>query len=426
MGLQPTEKELPQTLIQLLQTPFFNPVDDDTQLNYCFPSTSEDFLASGHLRLGLPIDTMIFFLLRSHCAKGAKQAEELIKIAQNSTQNISSPRSRAPHMPPIIFSSNLSRSHLPKRFVVPCKYIDTMDDLCENHTSAFVNGVSEETSFEEPPSTSNMEPRRADKSSDSSISTSYSTTEQDKERSRGSSHASILSSSPSGSSLQDSVNEASSISQIDQASPPKKVGKQMQRIHEEHRGRKISTVQPPSRSRTSSSEYSGEEFSSSFGSERRARRWTPDHWHMSVMDNSTIVSTYGDNTYPILMWSPHLRVDFKLSSSIGLISGMVTGIDPAKPTVTMKVINSTPHRLSFSIRAYQQSTTFSSHVAFPAQGMYVLEQYQCWEENAEFYPKTPSTNEYFIIDLLVCTLGDGKPGWNVVRKYAVMRANRKM
>lgn len=325
-------------------------------------------------------------------------------------------------MPPIIFSSSLSRPHPPKWSPVSYKRTDPVGDLHRNSTCDEPLGETPGGSMPSPLS-SPLEERRAGKSSGSFVSPALPTAaEQDKKRSRDSSHGSIFSSSTSTSSLQDGTSEASASSQSDRVSQPRMLVKQ-QRIQQVYGRRKISTVlERPSL--TSSSEFSGEEFSS-FAGERRSRKRTPDHWHMSILDNSTIVSMYGDNSYPILMWSPHLKVEFKLSSSIGLVSGMVTGIDPAKPTVTMKVINPTSHRLSFSIRSYHQSTAFSSHVAFPAQGMYILEPYQSWEENTEFYPKTPSENEYFVIDLLVCTLGDGKPGWNVIRKYAVMKAEKK-
>ena len=331
-------------------------------------------------------------------------------------------------MPPIIFSSSLSRPHTPKRFPVAHKRTHPADDLHRNgscyepleETKKKVLSAKPASASTPNPLSSPLEERRADKSgAGSSISAALPTTEQDKKRSRDSSHGSISSSSTSSSSLLDGTSEASTSSLSDRVSQPRK-HLQLQQVYGR---RKVSMAlqRPQPSSYTSSSEFSGEES----GGERRLRKWMPDHWHMSILDNSTIVSMYGDNSYPILMWSPQLKVEFKLSSSIGLISGMVVGIDPAKPTVTMKVINNTSHRLSFSIRTYHQSTALSSHVAYPAQGMHVLGQYQCWEENTEFYPKTPSENEYFVIDLLVCTLGDGKPGWNVIRKYAIMKADKK-
>ncbi len=179
---------------------------------------------------------------------------------------------------------------------------------------------------------------------------------------------------------------------------------------------------PFDRTTSSTSDVSGDEGIFS-GSERRSGHgWHPEKniWHTTMVDNSVIMGMYGDNTYPLLMWDPSLKVEFKLSSSVGLISSTVTGIDPSKPTVTMKVANSTPNRVAFSVRVYRLSSMIKYHVAYPSEGLHVLEPYMCWEDNAEFYARVPDKSEYFVIDLFLCTLGSGHPSWNVQRKYAAM------
>ena len=138
------------------------------------------------------------------------------------------------------------------------------------------------------------------------------------------------------------------------------------------------------------------------------------------------VAMYGNTTYPLLMWNPRLKVDFQLSSLIGLLDGAITGIDSTKPAVTVKVTNSSPYRIGFSISVHRQSTVFQPHVLYPTKGLHVLEQEQSWEDNAEFYcnPNSKEMNEYFVLDMFVSTL-DGNASWNILRKYAVMKAHKR-
>ena len=148
-------------------------------------------------------------------------------------------------------------------------------------------------------------------------------------------------------------------------------------------------------------------------------------WNTSVIDNNTIVAQYGSSPYDSVWWDPSFRIDFRLSSSVGLLSGAVTGIDTSKPEVTLKVFNNTAKQIGFSIRSHRQSTAYSSHVVYPNRGLHILEPYKTWEDNVEFFPPaSASAAEMFVIDLFFCTM-DGKPTWNVVRKYAIMKTHRK-
>ena len=151
-----------------------------------------------------------------------------------------------------------------------------------------------------------------------------------------------------------------------------------------------------------------------------------NQWNVSFLDNTMVVAMYGMTAYPLLMWNPKLKVDFQLSSSIGLLDGDITGIDATKPIVTVKVTNTSPYRIGFSISVHRQSTAFQSHVVYPTKGLHVLEQGQSWEDNAEFYcnPKSKEMNEYFVLDMFVSTL-DGNASWNILRKYAVMKAHKR-
>ena len=456
---------------------------------YSFNLGPEDFLSNGYIRLGLPIDTAIYHLLHSHCCKGAKQAEELINTANSTTYNsyydkLTTPLARVPQMPPIIFSVSLGRKRPPVCFTPPISSFKGNLER-ESPESSRKNGLLFEGDGDSPTITgSNTETIIAQakssdgndgkdsgvscsdlsikdgellrkptlpsfgKSSSSSISTCYSTTEP----AERSSLASILSVSTSASSIhceppipeeespshskaddstayQSTIHEeeshtkenGSTANVSDQTSPPPHVP-----THRKSRRKTGASARRPLQHMLSSgSEFSGEEGDFPFRERRRRLLSENISWNTSIVDNSTIVGMYGDNTYPLLMWNPNLKVEFKMSSSVGIVSGMVTGIDPSKPAVTMKVVNGSPQRIAFSIRTYRQSSMFSMRVVYPAEGLHVLEEYQCWKENAEFYSQAPEKNEYFIIDLFICTLGESKPSWNVIRKYAVMKATKK-
>ena len=78
-------------------------------------------------------------------------------------------------------------------------------------------------------------------------------------------------------------------------------------------------------------------------------------WNTSFLDNTVVMAMYGNTTYPLLVWNPKLKVDFQLSSSIGLLDGAITGIDSTKPAVTAKLTNDFPYRIGFSIIVQRQS-----------------------------------------------------------------------
>ena len=421
-SLQPMDKELPQLLPQLMQIAFFNQTDQDDNTAWGEGPLSvinDDVLGTGHIRVALPIDTAILHLLNTHCAKGAKQAEELIKTAQLASYIPAHAHVQIPHMPPVIFQST---------FPKPPKLVHF-----QNHKNGYGSYPSDPTSESHSDSSASVQSKQQHTSS-SSISTSYSTTEKSE---KSNSVDSITSSTSCSSSclykLEESTpNEISSNSEstlqgsggssvVTSSTPADWELHNHSRVKKIARNkRKESKLMFRPRFVSSGSDFSGDEY---LGSERR---FIPDKdsWNTTTVDNNTIVAQYGDTSYPLLNWNSKLKVGFTLSSSIGLISGMLTGIDPSKPIVTVKVINPTQQRVAFSIRTYRQSTVFQSHVVYPTKGLHILDQTQCWEDNVEFYPKCSEKNECFIIDLFVCTL-DNKPSWNVIRKYAVMKALKR-
>ena len=409
----------------------------------------EDFLATGHIRLGVPIDTIIYYLLRGHCAKGAKQAEELIRTAQNIGFKLQSSQTTMPLMPPIIFSSALARKTSRENRVngnwdgyrQPFDERDVLESspLPQGLTDSKTANMLSDSSVLSIPSTDRSRENSstqqmlslaiskiANTPSSSSVSTTYSTG-----KSRNTSSASILSSTTSSSSLTEEAvdkREQSTLTPITEVQPELGNGDKTQ--HSEIASKKQQTRQRKS-SRplkrpivrtvsSSSAEFSGDDH------EEKKPVADKNQWKVSFLDNTIVVAMYGDTTYPLLMWNPKLKVDFQLSSSIGLLDGAITGIDSTKPAVTVKVTNDSSYRIGFSISVHRQSTVFQPHVLYPTKGLHVLEREQSWEDNAEFYcnPNSKEMNEYFVLDVFVATL-DGNASWNILRKYAVMKAPKR-
>ena len=391
-GLQATEQELPQLLPQLMQTPFFNKTIEPTYNGY-LNGFSTDVLSKGYLRVGLAVDTAIYHLLHSHCAKGAKQAEGLIKTAQVSRSNLPSTPT-VPQLPPVIFPSVLTRP----------------SPIVRSPPRIFSNGFHGRSSQSDP--------------SEESQSTLTSTPTVPTALNSQASSSSVASSFRTSTSSFSSLNEIAEHTTLEDT--PFSTAVSPHDLNGRHR--KITRCHLTS----SSSDLSGDEGEYW----RVSQRHLPENvWETRFVDNQTIVGMYGASSYPLLLWNPDLHVEFKIGSSVGLLTGpltgqntnAVTGIDPSQPTVTMKVVNTLSHRIAFSIRVHRQSAIFdfTSHVVYPTQGLATLEGCQCWEESAEFFALTQDKNDYFIVDLFVCTLDGEHPSWNIVRKYAVMKAVKK-
>ena len=416
-GLQAMDKQLPHLLPQIIQYPFFGYVDKDDMTSGWKVRENQgtasfeldEYLLEGHIRLGLPIDMAIYALLRSHSAKGAKQAEAVISTAMNYNYNPVHSHVVTPHIPPVICHSSLNHKKTPplkNGYHKPEKPVGVTTVTGHNaHNEQ--NGTS--THLQVDPLSLKNQP------SNSSISGLSE---------RSTSGVSVFS-SPS------TTTSTSSLPNIDEdgdtpATPTESASPSSSRKRHVPSKRKDSLAhlrRPPS----TDSDFSLDEYS--YQTSSSDRKLIPDHklWNTSTLDNNVIVSQFGDTTYPLLMWDPRLKVDFRLSSSIGLITGMVTGIDPDKSTVTMKVTNTTGKKIGIAIRAHRQTTVFKPYVIFPSSGLYTIgtgESERVWEDNVEFYPKDVGKNESFVIDLFVCTL-DGNPAWNVQRKYAIMKGQKR-
>jgi len=442
-----------------LKIPLFHQKDQETS-GWEEDNFPEDFLTSGHVRLGIPIDTLIYYLLRSHCAKGAKQAEELIKTAQSTSSTLQSPYAKMPQMPPVIFTSIMARPLPPAHFKVngsvnglfgKTRTGRSLDENADddairsdpsqpgiegskkpNTTSTTVLGIE---GSKKPNTTSSTVLGIAGSTLPNTTSTTSVSTTSSSEKSRANSSASMLSSTTSSSSLPGERDEQSA-STLTSETTEQPIGSDRDTNNPQDDSKKQATngtrvrkdsrilARPIPRTYSSGSEVS-EISGDEFGMEKK---FVVDNntWNVTVVDNTTVVAMYGDTTYPLLMWNPDLKLDFRLTSSIKLLTGTITGIDPSHPVVTVNIVNRSPHRVAFSVIVHRQSTIFHSHVVYPARGLHILDQYQCWEDNAEFYlnPKSLEMNEYFIVDVFVATL-DENPSWNILRKYAVMKGQKR-
>lgn len=405
-ALQANEKELHQLITQLMQSPFFyqdEQVQDREWDNSesCLPVGAYEMLKLGHIRIGIPIDAAIYTLLRSFCAKSAKQAEAIITTHMATKYIPAHSYVVLPQMPPIIFQSIMVKPRQTARLTFPLKRM-----------------IGKSTFKNKETATLEMPQSHDSKVSGSSLSSEFSTTPSEGSKSA----SSLLSDSTSSGSLHvnPSLNFSSDTS-IEttgekQSQSPPTAGAKSSSFSQRSKRKMSKVLQRPFGRLSSSSDFSDYEGSID------ERRIIPHQstWNITVIDNNMIVSQYGDTSYPLLMWNPKLKMDLQLKSSIGHLGGAVTGVDPAQPTVSLKLVNNTSSKVAFSIRSYRQSTIFSSHVVYPTKGLHIIDKNQCWEDNVEFYSNVKGKSEMFVIDLFVCTMDD-QPSWNVMRRYAAMR-----
>lgn len=431
-NLQASEKEMVQMIPQMLQVPFFfqvqdqqpNLMEDDLDDSFLTVRNTDEALANGNIRLAIPVDTAIYALLRSHCAKGARQAEELINTAMN---NNYIPQQTITTMPPIFkFQSNRSKRYQStsmngsmlhagrNQTKGEAKHISSSSLSAESSLSM---GTTTTTSFSSLPRSDISDTNLASRKNSDEV-TSSSTTHTPLSSIRPHPSMEVASSRTVTESPEFPVRKIESIEEEVEPSTPTLHPTLMKSLSNP-RSRKTSTVTQPALQRprgdSTGSDVSISEYWFVPGSHS---------WNTSIINNNTIIAQYGNTLYDLIWWDPAFKIDFRLSSSVGLLSGTVTGIDPSRPEVTLKVFNNSPKQVGFSIRSHRQSSAYSSHVVYPNKGLEILEPYKSWEDNVEFHPSSPSSLEMFVIDLFFCTM-DAKPSWNVVRKYAIMKAHKR-
>ena len=442
LGLQASDREVAQLLPQLMQVPFFEQVESDDRAWFM----PEDFLACGHIRLGLPIDAAIYHLLHRHCAKGARQAEAVIQLSQT-VEYVKKLGSNL--LPALICSATVlscpSPPLLEKCFTVNVEGEDRLPLAYSGHARAKRHGSHDSgvygISNNEGPDVDCLHPlsqrnglqRTLRDNSGSSLAPSSVKTSRTSRRSSTSfsplsSTSSLLpmvhsSSVDTGGDRIKTIAENTEFDGGDRMMPSSARKPSQDSVSSYQRTRKETIFHRPS--------YSGSEMSDdgSFSCMSRMSStgqisFDRNQWNVTVVDNHTIVAMFGDTTHPLVTWSPKLKLDFEISSPTG-VPGVVVAVDPATPVLNIRLHNPTPNRVAFSIRAYRQTCVHSCHVIYPTHGLHVLESAQCWEENADIYQESPDKNEYVIVELFFATLEGSKPSWNVMRKYAVMKANKR-
>lgn len=385
-ALQANGKELHQLITQLIQFPFFYQEEKITEngFSYSVSTDTEHILQHGHVRLALPFDTAIYTLLRSFCAKTAQQAEAIIDTTMTTHYVPSAPLfSVLQQAPPMLFPSTMANFQ-PHRY--PGKKEDKKpESVCTDNlqvTSSKVTNVNSSSSL-------------------SSEISEYSTT------SHSSSSGSLFArSSLDEETVMEERHSRSSLTETDKSDTTSGRLK-----------RKMSKILP--RPRLSSSMSDCSDYEPTISEECII----PDQssWNTTIFDNNLIVGQYGDTEYPLLMWNPKLAVNMHLKSSLGPVCGIVTGVDPAQAVISLKIVNTTPSWVAISVRSYNLSGICSPRVVFPANGLHVLETGQCWNGNVEFLPKVKGKSDIFVIDLFVCKTDD-RPSWNIIRRYAAMKA----
>ena len=415
LGLQASERETAQLLPQLMQVPFFEQVETEHNRGWVWSGQGlvpEDFLACGHIRLGLPIDIAIYHLLHRHCAKGARQAEAIIQLSQT----VDYVKCLGTNLlPALICSATVLRSPSPplhEKFT-----FERFDEEMVSHTKGQkVSHDSGVVSDNPPPKSPNYERNGLQKALRDVSNSSLLSASRDSHTTSASliSPLSSTSSLPMVHSLSVDTGEkiktiAEESSQSSNSLSPLPPGSMQRR-------RKPSLYHRPS--------FSGSETSDDALSLSGRLLFDRNQWNTSVLDNNTIVAMFGDTTYPMLFWNPKLKLEFEVSSGKSL-PATVVAVDPEKPVLNIRLHNPTSHRVGFSIRAYRQTSVHSSHVIYPQSGLHMLESAQCWDENADIHIDSHENNEYVVVELFFATLEGNRPSWNVLRKYAVMKGNKR-
>lgn len=372
-SLQPSEADVPVLLPQLLQNPFFLQKDDSS-----FGSSSthaDNLLNNGYIRLGVIVDQIIYELLSTHCCKGpgARQADTLIDTALKTTYMLSGLQrfQQACKNPPPLLPKGYTVAESPNKEIAE----EDSDESDENEIFLSVNG------------THDVAKSRSSGifSSSSSIRKPSSNTDED------------LIKSP------DPIVVPLSRPRADSLRMPSR--------------RKDSHFFPPyDPSQRRISELSDVSVGSSVSILQDNNSWSAS----LPPPKDMIIGAYGDNSYPILIWNPDLKVSFKIGTKPHNMSSTTTVVEDSKELLNLKVVNTMDHKIAFSIRAYRQSMLHRSHVIYPKAGLHILEPKQEWIVEAEMLKGEQNRDEHFCIDLLVCAL-NCKPAWNIHRRYAVIK-----
>ena len=147
----------------------------------------------------------------------------------------------------------------------------------------------------------------------------------------------------------------------------------------------------------------------------------PNTWHVDLLHpEDTVIGSYGDNSYPILMWNPDLKVHFQIGSKLGTMSSTTAYVSSDKTSLSLQILNTSDVTITFSIRSYRQSLLFRSHIIYPSKGLHILHPGEELWKDVDVIRSKVEREEHLIIDLMVCSLGEER-SWNIQRRYAVLK-----
>ena len=367
-SLQATEPELTILLPQLMQNPFFNQKDQSGSLGFTSSIAADNLLRNGHIRLGVRVDNLIYQLLSSHCCKGpgSRQADALMETAFKTTYNLPNSMmkfTRACENPPPLVTIGYKQE-------TPLSALESSDGSDEEKEDFFNRRTSSSSGI------STMSPR--DKSSFIGESENA--------------DLPFLSTLTRNDELKNPLKRYSSLS-----------------------GRRFSYVgmSQPRGMDTGSTDFG---YLTSSSSSTLKLIHEPDTWHVVLPHlEDTVIGSYGDNSYPILMWNPDLKVHFQIGSKLGTMSSTSAYVSSIKTSLSLHILNTSDVTIAFSIRSYRQSLLFRSHIIYPREGLHILHPgEELWKDVGIIRSKV-EREEHLIIDLMVCSLGEER-SWNIQRR----------
>ena len=375
-SLQATEPELTLLLPQLMQNPFFNQKDQSGSLGFTSSIAADNLLRNGHIRLGVRVDNLIYQLLSSHCCKGpgSRQADALMETAFKTTYNLPNSMmkfTRACENPPPLVTMGYTQE-------TPLPALESSDGSDEEKEDFYNHRISSSSGI------STMSPR--DKSS-SFISES------------GNADLPFPGTLTRNDELKNPLKRCSSTGRRDSyagMSP--------------FRGRGESRDSRDSIARSSISSSSSLKLF-----------YEPNTWHVDLPHpEDTVIGSYGDNSYPILMWNPDLKVHFQIGSKLGTMSSTTANVSSDKTSLSLHILNTSGVTIAFSLRSYRQSLLFRSHIIYPSEGLHILHPGEELWKDVDVIRSKVEREEHLIIDLMVCSLGEER-SWNIQRRYAVLK-----
>jgi hypothetical protein len=389
-SLQAKESDIPVLIPQLMQNPFFIAKEDALNI----ATTSADaLLSNGCIRLGVVIDQIIYELLSTHCCKGpgSRQADTFIETALKTTYFLPNALERfqaAYKNPPPLVPSGYTTADSPNKELRKVPEITSDDEFDDEEDVLDMIDEQQMATYDYDDSRHKKLSSGVSSCSSSGFSRGY-----------------------SGS--------------IDASSGAEGIHQPFDMPYLRPRAHSVKT-QPQQKTHKKSypNPLAQRQSINSSTSSITSILQDSNNWHASLpLPKDMIVGSFGDNSYPILIWNPEMKASFKIGTKNRLTSSITVEVDNPKDLLNLKVYNTVDHKIGFSIRAYRQSMMHRSHVIYPKAGLHILDPRDEFVVEAEMFKGEETRDEYFCIDLLICAL-NSKPSWNIQRRYAILKQNQ--